>query len=190
MRVWMCLFMLWCLALRPALAQDRDYGRSMGVTGRGIVATSQVPASQAGAHILERGGSAIYYAEHGYSVPEIIPDFWGIGRPKLKQTEEAQRVFLPHGKPPAVGEPFSNPDLGKILRLLADDQGAREFYEGETAQRLASEMAKHGGLITLDGRANAFPHLQAMHRHVLPGFEAEANLALFDGEHGDFDASL
>src|SRR6202020_2145075 len=59
MRVLMCLFMLWCLALQPALTQDRDYGRSMVVTGRGIVATSQVLASQAGAHILERGGSAI-----------------------------------------------------------------------------------------------------------------------------------
>jgi hypothetical protein len=34
MRVWMCLFMLWRLGLQPALAQDRDYGRSMGVTGR------------------------------------------------------------------------------------------------------------------------------------------------------------
>jgi|ERR1700683_371278 len=144
MRVWMCLFMLWRLGL-PALAQDRDYGRSMGVTGRGIVATSQVPASQAGAHILERGGSAIYYAEHGYSVPEIIPDFWGIGRPKLKQTEEAQRVFLPHGKPPAVGEPFSNPDLGKILRLLADDQGAREFYEGEIAKAILKTSTLSAG---------------------------------------------
>ncbi len=59
MRVWMCLFMLWCLGSHPALAQDRDYGRSMVVTDRGIVATSQVLASQAGAQILERGGSAI-----------------------------------------------------------------------------------------------------------------------------------
>src|SRR6202030_4864773 len=59
MRVLMCLFMLWCLALQPAWAQDRDYGRSMVVTGRGIVATSHVLASQAGAHILERGGYAI-----------------------------------------------------------------------------------------------------------------------------------
>ena len=59
MRVRMCLFMLWCLASHPALAQDRDYGRSMVVTDRGIVATSQVLASQAGTHILEQGGSAI-----------------------------------------------------------------------------------------------------------------------------------
>ena len=243
MRVLMCLFMLWCLEVQPALGQDRDYGRSMVVNGRGIVATSHVLASQAGAHILERGGSAIdaaiaanavlgvtepmmngiggdlfllywdaksdklyglnasgwapqgltidflkkqgitsmpddgihsvtvpgavdgwakahqrfgrlpwkdlfspaiYYAEHGYSVPEIIHDFWGIGRAKLKQTEEAQRVFLPSGKPPAVGEQFSNPDLGKTLRLLAD-RGPREFYEGEIAKAILKTSNSLGG---------------------------------------------
>jgi gamma-glutamyltranspeptidase/glutathione hydrolase len=40
-------------------AQDRSYGRSMVSTDRGIVATSHVLASQAGAQILQRGGSAI-----------------------------------------------------------------------------------------------------------------------------------
>ena len=39
--------------------QDRPYGRSMVITDRGIVATSQYFASQAGAQILARGGSAI-----------------------------------------------------------------------------------------------------------------------------------
>jgi gamma-glutamyltranspeptidase/glutathione hydrolase len=40
-------------------SQQRTYGRSMVVTPYGIVATSYVQASQAGARILERGGSAI-----------------------------------------------------------------------------------------------------------------------------------
>src|SRR5499427_8633795 len=42
-----------------ALSQDRSYGRSMVVTDRGIVATSHYLASQAGAQILARGGSAM-----------------------------------------------------------------------------------------------------------------------------------
>ena len=59
-------------ALKPALAliavtsiainldaQDRSYGRSVVATQFGIVATSQVSASQAGARVLEQGGSAI-----------------------------------------------------------------------------------------------------------------------------------
>jgi gamma-glutamyltranspeptidase / glutathione hydrolase len=43
-----------CLA-----AQDRSYGRSVVSTQYGIVATSYVQASQAGARVLEQGGSAI-----------------------------------------------------------------------------------------------------------------------------------
>jgi len=40
-------------------AQDRSYGRSVVSTQYGIVATSYVQASQAGARVLEQGGSAI-----------------------------------------------------------------------------------------------------------------------------------
>ncbi len=42
-----------------ASAQEREYGRSMVVTPNGIVATSYVQASEAGARVLEQGGSAI-----------------------------------------------------------------------------------------------------------------------------------
>src|SRR4029077_9376216 len=45
--------------LHAAWAQDRSYGRSMVVTDRGIVATSHILASQAGAQILAQGGSAM-----------------------------------------------------------------------------------------------------------------------------------
>ena len=54
MRRLMLPFMFCCVLLRPAIAQDRDYGRSMVVTDRGIVATSHVLASQAGAQILRK----------------------------------------------------------------------------------------------------------------------------------------
>ena len=42
-----------------ALAQDRTNARSMVISPYGIVATSQVQASQSGAEILSRGGSAV-----------------------------------------------------------------------------------------------------------------------------------
>jgi gamma-glutamyltranspeptidase/glutathione hydrolase len=45
-----------CLSLS---AQERSYGRSVVSSQYGIVATSEVQASQAGALMLERGGSAI-----------------------------------------------------------------------------------------------------------------------------------
>jgi gamma-glutamyltranspeptidase / glutathione hydrolase len=53
------LVLLLCLTSLGLSAQDRSYGRSVVSTQYGIVATSQVSASQAGARVLEQGGSAV-----------------------------------------------------------------------------------------------------------------------------------
>lgn len=59
----MVRFLLLCLlctfAVIEVYAQDRSYGRSMVISDRGIVATSHYLASQAGAHVLADGGSAM-----------------------------------------------------------------------------------------------------------------------------------
>jgi gamma-glutamyltranspeptidase/glutathione hydrolase len=47
------------LLAAPASPGERAYGRSMVVTLYGIVATAYVQASQAGAQVLEQGGSAV-----------------------------------------------------------------------------------------------------------------------------------
>ncbi|HTR38310.1 MAG TPA: gamma-glutamyltransferase [Bryobacteraceae bacterium] len=55
-----CLAGLSLLAMTPLNAQiGRGYGRSIVINPRGIAATSQVLASQTGAQILARGGSAV-----------------------------------------------------------------------------------------------------------------------------------
>src|ERR1700683_3443920 len=43
----------------PSKPQDRSEARSMVISRHGIVATSQTLASQAGAQVLARGGSAV-----------------------------------------------------------------------------------------------------------------------------------
>ncbi len=53
------IFSVIVTGVSTAQAPERSYGRSMVVTPYGIVATSYVQASQAGARILEQGGSAI-----------------------------------------------------------------------------------------------------------------------------------
>src|SRR6202051_1101369 len=50
---------LFALSTLHAQAQGRNYGRSMVISQQGIAATSQVLASQTGAQILSRGGSAV-----------------------------------------------------------------------------------------------------------------------------------
>src|SRR6266851_2032786 len=47
------------ISVMPANSQDRTQARSMVISRQGIVATSQTLASQAGAQILARGGSAM-----------------------------------------------------------------------------------------------------------------------------------
>jgi gamma-glutamyltranspeptidase/glutathione hydrolase len=96
--------------------------------------------------------SAIFYAEHGYAVPEIIHDYWVIGERTLKTTPDAQRVFLRNGKAPEVGDIFSNPDLGKTLRLIAE-KGRDGFYRGEIARAILKTSAGLGGTMQADDLA-------------------------------------
>ena len=206
-----------------AYGQDRSQARSMVITDRGIVATSQTLASQAGAQVLARGGSAvdaaiaanavlgvvepesygiggdlfaiywdaktgkltginasgwaptgldhrlpqipgltsmpqegihsvtvpgcvdgwaklhkrfgklpwsdlfqpaIYFADHGYPVTEMIGAAWKMEEGKLGKDENARRVFLPGGRAPEVGQVFRDPEMAAALKLIAA-QGRR-----------------------------------------------------------------
>jgi gamma-glutamyltranspeptidase/glutathione hydrolase len=96
---------------------------------------------------------AIYYAEHGYAVPEIIQDYWADEEAKLGRTVEAKRVFLPGGKIPELGATFSNPDIAKSLRLIAE-KGRDAFYKGEIAQAIVSTSSAMGGTMELQDLAD------------------------------------
>jgi len=232
--------------ISATFAQDRSHARSMVVTRYGIVATSHVQASQAGAQILARGGSAadaaiaanavlgvtepmmngiggdlfalywdaktgklyglnasgwapqgltishlkaigatsmpqsgidtvtvpgavagwntlherfgrlpwkdifqtaIFYADEGYPVPELIHGYWEDSVEDLLRDAESRRVFLHNDKPPALGEIFQNPDLAKALRLIAQ-QGANSFYRGEIAQAILRTSQTLGGTMS------------------------------------------
>jgi len=237
------LFLLVAFLLTSSRAQDRSYGRSIVVSDRGIVATSQYLASQAGAEVLKRGGSAIdaaiaanavlsvtepmmngiggdlfliywdakngklyglnasgwaprlltlehlkskgitsmphdgidsvtvpgavegwsqahqrfgrlpwkdlftpaiYYAEHGFAVPELVHEYWSSTDLHWHPNEEAKHIYLPDGKVPGFGEKFTNPDLAKALRLIAQN-GRDAFYRGEIAQAILKTSAELGG---------------------------------------------
>jgi gamma-glutamyltranspeptidase/glutathione hydrolase len=96
---------------------------------------------------------AIYYAEHGYAVPEIIQDYWIDEETKLRKTEEATRVFLPGGKVPELGARFTNPDVAGALKLIAE-KGRDAFYKGEIAQAIVSSSTALGGTMELQDLAD------------------------------------
>jgi gamma-glutamyltranspeptidase/glutathione hydrolase len=250
------IFSLCALSLTTSMAaQDRSHARSMVITRYGIVASSHVQASSAGAQILARGGSAIdaaiaanatlgvtepmmngmggdlfaiywdaktgklyglnssgwapqgltlehvkakgnssmphvgidtvtvpgavagwealhkrfgklawkdlfqaaiFHAENGYPVPELISGFWSDAPEAFRNDEEGRRVYLPKGHTPAVGEVFRNPDLAKALRAVAQE-GANAFYRGEIAQAILSTSRAYGGTMSAADLAEFSP---------------------------------
>lgn len=237
-----------CLLSIGGFAQDRTNARSMVITKYGIVATSQVQASQAGAEILSRGGSAvdaaiaanatlgvmepdmngmggdlfaiywdaksgklyglnasgwapkamtieyqkskgnqtmpaegidtvtvpgavagwnelhrrfgrlfwknlfapaIFYAENGYAVQELIGGDWDHSAAKLKKDPESRRVFLFRDEAPKMGTLFRNPDVAKALRLLADG-GPQVFYSGDIAKAILATERELGGVMSAE----------------------------------------
>ncbi len=73
--------------------------------------------------------------------PHIVA---GLGR-----FPESRRIFLPGGVPPRRGDVFRQPDLARTLERIRD-QGPDGFYRGETADAIAAEMERGGGIITRD----------------------------------------
>jgi gamma-glutamyltranspeptidase/glutathione hydrolase len=65
----------------------------------------------------------------------------------LSHHPETRRIFQRDGKYYAEGETLRQPDLAATLARLRD-HGPREFYEGETARRIAEDMKANDGLIT------------------------------------------
>jgi gamma-glutamyltranspeptidase/glutathione hydrolase len=125
-----------------------------------------VPGAVAGWHALhERFGrltwkdlfqSAIFYADEGYPVPEIIAGYWNGSTEGLSQDAEAQRVYLTNGKAPVVGQVFQNHDLAKALRLVAQD-GPDAFYKGEIASAILSTSRSLGGTMAADDLSEFLP---------------------------------
>jgi gamma-glutamyltranspeptidase/glutathione hydrolase len=66
----------------------------------------------------------------------------------LGQFEESKRIYLKDGALWQAGETWKQPDLAATFARL-QQHGPREFYEGETARRIAEAMARNGGTLTL-----------------------------------------
>jgi gamma-glutamyltranspeptidase/glutathione hydrolase len=68
---------------------------------------------------------------------------------RLAQFPESKRTFLRNGRLYEPGEVFVQADLARTLTRLMR-KGAADFYEGETARLLVSDMKAHGGLIGME----------------------------------------
>jgi gamma-glutamyltranspeptidase/glutathione hydrolase len=67
---------------------------------------------------------------------------------QLERYPETKRILLNNGNFYKEGEVWRQPELAATFARL-QRRGPREFYEGRTAQLIAEDMRRHGGLITL-----------------------------------------
>ncbi|HXH01787.1 MAG TPA: gamma-glutamyltransferase [Candidatus Competibacteraceae bacterium] len=97
---------------------------------------------------------AIELAEKGFPVSQALTDSLENARKTLEPWPATQAIFFKSdGSPWQPGETLVQQDLGRSLRLIAE-QGPKAFYEGEIAALIAAEMERHGGLITQEDLKN------------------------------------
>jgi gamma-glutamyltranspeptidase/glutathione hydrolase len=139
-----------------------DYLKSKGVTQmpESGIDTVTVPGAVEGWNKLHERfghmawkdlfGPAIFYADNGFAVQELIGMDWRAGAAaKLKTDPETRRVFLVHDEAPQMGEIFKNPDLAKALSLLAGG-GPQAFYTGAIAKAILATSRELGGTMTAE----------------------------------------
>ena len=90
---------------------------------------------------------AIYFADHGYPVTEIISEAWRTEEEKLGKDQNGRTVFLHNGQAPRVGEIFRDAQMAAAYRLLAE-QGEAAFYRGAIAQAILKTSQRLGGKMT------------------------------------------
>lgn len=88
-------------------------------------------------------------AREGFVVTEALARSLREKASLLSRFTDSRRIFLRDGHFYEEGEILRQPDLAATFRRLIE-QGPREFYEGETARLIAEDMARNGGLITLE----------------------------------------
>jgi len=96
---------------------------------------------------------AVKLAREGFPVSQSLAESLTGKQNPIAADPESTRIFLRDHNPYKAGETLKQTDLAGTLERISKN-GARGFYEGETAKRLEAVMAAHGGLITAEDLKN------------------------------------
>jgi gamma-glutamyltranspeptidase/glutathione hydrolase len=102
---------------------------------------------------------AIHLADTGFPVNAKMVRELAEEQKDLQRFEVSRRIFLRNGNPFREGDTFKQPELAATLRRIGK-AGPDDFYRGETAHIIAADMAKHGGIITLNDLAKYQPKVR------------------------------
>ncbi len=89
-------------------------------------------------------------AKEGFPASQRMELILKLQVPVMKPYADSARIFLHGGEQPLKqGEIVRQPDLAATIARM-QKTGAKDFYEGETARRIAADMAANGGFVTSD----------------------------------------
>ncbi len=104
----------------------------------------------------ENLSNAIYYAETGAPIPQVISYYWNLSDKRFNDMHESgmieeienanQTYFSPA---PQEGSLFRNPDLANTLRKIGEG-GRDAFYKGEIAETMDAYFKRIGGFLRYD----------------------------------------
>ncbi|MEP7175211.1 MAG: gamma-glutamyltransferase [Gemmatimonadales bacterium] len=95
---------------------------------------------------------AIRLAHEGFEVDTYRSESIRGDSARLVRFPASRVSFLPHGSPPAPGSTLRQADLAATLEAIRA-RGADGFYRGRVADLIVAEMARGGGLISLEDLA-------------------------------------
>jgi gamma-glutamyltranspeptidase / glutathione hydrolase len=90
---------------------------------------------------------AIYYAEHGFPVTELVQ--WEWANASCILLDDARELYLPNGAAPKIGEVFRIPQLAHGLDLIAR-LGAKAVYNGPVAEAILKTCKRYGGVMAAE----------------------------------------
>jgi gamma-glutamyltranspeptidase/glutathione hydrolase len=147
--------------------------------------------------LAETLAHAIEYSVEGHPAGEALCAAIAASERVLSRYPTSAALFLPHGRPPKVGERWRNPGLGKTMRRLvaaereALDGGssreegieaaARLFYEGDLAAEICAFHNQHDGLLSMADMAAVAPRWSAPIHINYRGYDVHSNPATTRG---------
>ncbi|WP_311222834.1 MULTISPECIES: gamma-glutamyltransferase [unclassified Acidovorax] len=117
-----------------------------------------VPGTVAGMeHALKSWGTlplakviapAAALADKGFPVSETLAKILQQEKKNMGQWPATRAIFWKNGEPLRAGDKLVQKDLAQSMRLIGQ-QGAKAFYQGSIAQKIAAETKPHAGALTL-----------------------------------------
>jgi gamma-glutamyltranspeptidase/glutathione hydrolase len=136
---------------------------------------------------------AIRFAEDGFAVYPYMHQYWRADAPlqqtadpfdgygMLATTEACAAVFTHAGRVHAIGERIVQRDLGRTLRILADE-GPEAFYTGAIGRRLARDLEAHDAPVTgadlAECRLEVGPPVLGRYRGLTVAVDAMPNIGI------------